>query len=284
MRNREGEVISRSASFSYHPETTEASPQPRLRRNFSENVLFEPQGQNTAPSSPAVAKELFRRASKNTRKRLSEVHVTSLAAENQDAPVDISCKADAEQTDRAKGLGRSVSGTIKGLARRSWLPLTPKLQFSLQQESSRPEKKNSRSPQKESPPALATIAIPAPVASRSSSRSSNHDEENGIHQEVSRTQRQAPPLDSRSVSSNLLSVDGQTETETGISRTPSTVSVHSKRSLDPPANMSVSHHLSPIPVSLSSDRLSTASADSTRRKDPLWGAFRALEGELLRQD
>ena len=263
--------LARSASFPYLPQNAPDPPEIGLRRNFSENVLvLSPE---TPTTSAPVNKELFRRASRKAKKRLSEANVGRV---EQNGPVTVEQSAHAENMDKPKSLSRTVSGTIRGLARRSWMPSSPKLPIAPQQDSSKLERKRSWSPNKSG--STLTIAIPDPVASRSSSRSSKRDENEETYPEVSRAQRQAPPLESTTLT-KLLDVS-RSESTPEFSRSPSSVSLSSKKSLDKIGFRTATKI--PFPKSLSLDQLSVSSSESTRRRDPLWAVFRTLEGDVSR--
>ena len=267
--NAQNGGLARSASFPYLPQAT-SDPDVGLRRNFSENVLvLSPEQSNaTAP----VNKEFFHRASRKHKKRQSEMNA---GRPEHNGLVTTDPSVDAGNMEKTKSLTRTVSGTIRGLARRSWMPSSPKLQSSPQQDTPKLEKGRSMSPKKSA--STLSVAMPDPVASRSSSRSSKRDEDEETYPEVSRPPRQAPPP--AEAPSKMLVVNSSQPTGE-LSRSPSSISLSSKQSSDK-AGLKVTSKIL-LPKSISSDRLSVSSSESTRRRDPLWAAFRTLEGDASR--
>jgi hypothetical protein len=117
--------LNRSASFTYLSGPGKDGPA-SLKRTFSENVLSFQSSRSSnkvSDSMQSANKELFRRASRKTKKRLSRSKFT-FPTDDDDSEKE-SHRANAEMSDAAPsatGLARSVTGTIRSLARRSWLP------------------------------------------------------------------------------------------------------------------------------------------------------------------
>ncbi|RMZ91155.1 hypothetical protein DV736_g1621, partial [Chaetothyriales sp. CBS 134916] len=111
--------LNRSASFTYLSGLPHDGPS--LKRTFSENVLALHTSARTAKASPdrKLATQLLSGGAKRKdRKRLSagrarNGHVMATASVAATA---------AEPEPEPKGLSRSVAGTIKSLARKSWMP------------------------------------------------------------------------------------------------------------------------------------------------------------------
>jgi hypothetical protein len=70
----------------------------------------------------------------------------------------------------------------------------------------------------------------------------------------------------------------KSETELKLPRKPSLQSMRSHFSSEKVHKLTAIK-VPPLPSSLSSDRLSSASQDAGKKKDPLWSVFRALESE-----
>ena len=257
-----------SASFTQLPQPMTHPADGELRRNYSESLL--PQlGRSTTPV--AGNKDVLRRSSTRKKKRYSEPHLSSAVDSSSGATDQLGSK---ENNDKGKPWVKSVSGTIKGLARRSWISPAPKI--NVQRDTSVNEKRQSRSPKKAT--LVHAIAIPAPVASRSSSRSSKNEDEKEVFPEVSRPARQAPPPQHSPVSSSLSSNTLSIGSGRFLSRTPSSLSLSSHRSFD--SSSTKRRPRSSFVPADSLEKLSTSSFESLRKKDPLWAAFRSLESEL----
>jgi len=283
--------LSQSASFTNLSGSIVDIPVQGIKRTFSENVLALSSNHNRKPSqsSNTSNKELFRRASKNAKHRISVARFT-LSAEDVNRTSIADGVLSTEHVERAKALSRSVTGTIRSLARKSWISSSSKSQSPPRKDTSRQEKKRSRlQTQVLKPQTTETIAIPAPVASRPSSRSSNRDEDDTQYLELARSPRQAPPVapSTPDFVCDVTEVDTSSGTPTisrtpTLSRTPSMVSMRSKSSRERLYGKIPFIKVPPIPKSISSDRLSTASSESIKKKDPLWGAFRSLEAEYVK--
>ena len=256
-----------SASYTQLPQIVTHPADGELRRNYSESLLPK-LGRSTTPV--AGNKDVLRRSSKSKKKRYSEPHLSNTVDNSGGATDQVASK---ENNDKGRPWVKSVSGTIKGLARRSWIP-APKI--NVPHDTSVSEKRQSRSPKKAA--LIHTIAIPAPVASRSSSRSSEKKDEDEIFPEVSRPARQAPPAQHSPVSSSLSSNTLSIGSGRFLSRTPSSLSLSSHRSFD--SSSTKRRPRSSFVAVDSLEKLSKSSFESLRRKDPLWAAFRSLESEL----
>jgi hypothetical protein len=282
--------LSQSASFTNLSDSIIDVPVQGIKRTFSENALaLSNHNRKPSQSSNTSNKELFRKASKNAKNRISVARFT-LSAEDVNRTSTVDGVLRTEHVERAKALSRSVTGTIRSLARKSWISSSSKSQSPPRKDTSRQEKKRSRlQTQVLKPQTTETIAIPAPVASRPSSRSSKRDEDDTQYPELTRSPRQAPPMapSTPDFVCDVTEVDTSSGTPTisrtpTLSRTPSMVSMRSKSSRERLYGKIPFIKVPPIPKSISSDRLSTASSESIKKKDPLWGAFRSLEAEYVK--
>jgi hypothetical protein len=251
-----------------------------LRRTNSEHVLsLLPDNATKTNGTGYVAnKELFRRASRKAKNKLNGAKFNlPYDDENEGSPTRDMRQADVETIGPTKGLGRSVTGTIRSIARKSFLsPSRSPSPAPVLSEPRRMEKKRSRSPFKKSSITVAEIiSVPAAVHSRNSSRSSQITTDGPTKPEVTLAQRAGSPAAPLS----LMSLKNKSEGDLRLRRTPSTLSVRTLSSIE---QFSTSMKIPPIPSSISSDRLSATSFDTNKKKDPLWAAFRALDGDYLK--
>ena len=262
--------LGRSASFSYMSGRSKDGT-PSMKRTFSDNVLSFPTSRSAKVSDnmQSANKEMFRRASRKTKKRLSRSKFSF--PEDDDSEKD-GRRTHAETTDPSLGLTRSVTGTIRSLARRSWMPGS-RPASPTKQDGNVLEKKRSWSPAKKAGAAAAdSIAVPQPVASRSPSPSSRRAEDAS----TSEPSIQSEPA--HSLSSASLRNKSESSLKR-LSRRSSISSLKSSASSDRLRKGFSDDKAPPLPPSISSDRLSTLNGEQYR-KDPLWSAFRAIEGEF----
>ena len=268
--NEERPELARSASFSYLSGLSRDGTA-SIKRTFSDNVLSFPTTQSAKVSDnmQSANKELFRRASRKTKKRLSRSKF-SFPAEDDDSEKE-SRKDNGENGDPAQGLTRSMTGTIRNLARRSWMP-NARSASPAKPDDRGLEKKRSWSPAKKAAAAAAnSIAVPQPVASRSPSPSSRGEGEST----PSRMSTHSEPAHS------LSSISLRNKSESSLkrlSRRSSFSSLKSSASSDKLRKGVSDEKIPPLPPSISSDRLSTLNGEQYK-KDPLWSAFRSIEGE-----
>ena len=220
-----------------------------------------------------VNKELFRRASRKAKKKMTTAKF-SLSAE--DEGTDTEARNSSGDTETPKSLGRSVTGTIRSFARKSWIGSSSRPSSPSRKDGSGEDKKRSRSPRKRHT-LLTTepITKPEPAASRSSSQSSNKAEDqsltNGNIEPAPKNVALARPV-------SALITKNKSETSLNrLSRASSSLSLRSKASMDRMPMPAIK--VPPIPTSMSTDRLSTMSMEINKKKDPLWNAFRTLDGE-----
>lgn len=269
--------LPRSASFTYLSGLSK-DPSSTLKRTFSENVLSLQSDRSIKVSDEGkhANKELFRRASKKTKKRLSAAKF-SLAAEEDDA--GRLSRADAEVAD-AKGISKSVTGTLRSFARKSWISTSRSNSPSPSNDAGL-EKKRSWSPAKRAAAAAAnSITVPRPTASRSPSPNSRGEQ----------AEPSPPLLDQTQIKSQqelahpLGTLRVKNKSSSSLKRLSVRSSMTSLRShASSPAlkgDLPKQDAVPPLPANVSSDRLSTLGIDAAKKKDPLWTAFRNIEGEF----
>ena len=116
--------LPRSASYTHLPSVREVGVESGLKRTFSENVLSLPPDPSLKSNGLAhtANKELFRRASRKAKKKLSAARFSVSPDEStQNASVNSDSRRGADNVERAKPAGRSVANTFRHLARKSWI-------------------------------------------------------------------------------------------------------------------------------------------------------------------
>ena len=270
--------LSRSASFTYIPGAQQATPEPGIKRTFSENALSLSSEISIKPSGPvhSANKQVFRRASRKIKKKLSTPKVTV----SSDDLVSAGSVPDA--AGQPKQPSRSVVDTFRSLARKPWISTTSRSPSPSSKHSRNEEGSRSQSPTKRASvlSSAEPITQPLPVAAHVSPRSSRLlEEELPQPPEIKHNVRSTTPQPESSTRPlSFLGAKNKSETSLHrLSRTSSSFSLRSKASSD---NLRFSlMKVPPIPSSISTDRLSAASADVNKRKDPLWNAFRTLEAD-----
>ena len=284
-QDQEEAGLSRSASYTYLPNLQSARPDPGLKRTFSENVLSLPPEISIKPASPvhSANKQMFRRASRKVKKKLSASKVTASA---EDVSLQIPFRGPKSRAsdgfDIPKSPGRSVADTFRSFARKPWISTSRSPSPS--KVTRRSDSNRVRSPTEPRPFADSAnvIAAPLPTVSRRSPRTSRNVDEDQIPPapEIARPVRSTTPQQRgkgtvRSLSE--ISTLSKSETSLRLSRASSLMSLRTKSSSE--GLRMTSMKVPPMPSSISLDRLSAASVDVNRRKDPLWSAFRMLDGD-----
>jgi hypothetical protein len=280
--------LPRSASYTHLPGVPETQPTAGIKRTFSDNVLaLSPDGSSKTGQSPYVpSKELLRSASRSGKGKIAVTKFT-LSAEDLEhvSGNDTKKPVAVAVTEKMRpSTGRSVSSTFRNLARRPWKTSSSRSPSPAPKEARRLAKSRHASPEKKHSISVVTepITTPSPVASRPSSRSADvENSELKASHDTSPLPLQRPSPQSKSSRRPLSAIlqINKSETELGLSKKPSLQSLRSKRSSDklsrpPPVKVP------PIPSSLSSDRLSSASVDTNKKKDPLWSVFRTLDADF----
>ena len=279
----------RSASFTYLPTADpEASKSPTIRRSFSEDIISLPSETKVKvnESAHSANMELFRRVSRKAKRKMLTSARFSLSPEDDEPQKLETNQTNGEKDEQPKSLSRSVAGTLRTLARKSWGP-SSRPASPARREGEPPERKRSWSPSKRKLALAAnSVAIPEPTASSPPLRTSPDDDGDAT--------LEPPPLPSRNgdkrrsitptpVSRPLSAILPKNKSEINLkrmSRNSSATSLRSFISIDRSQSRLSLHKIPPLPTSLSSDRLATLNADPPRRKDPLWMAFRNLDGDM----
>lgn len=291
--NTNGQSISqvdlpRAASYTSIPTVTEPPSESRIKRTFSENVLAISEDVNPQRSGANYAprKEILRQSSQKAKqKRAESVSSSKLKKDGkQQTPNGVAKSPANDKTETSKSGSRSVSGTIRRLARKSWLspsrsPSPTKEDKEVKRREKMKRKSFSKSTSELVPqPSLGDGApeLPEPVPS-----------------DPPAAPRPSPPKRSGTMPSSgrrpLSAIISMNKTDSGweIPRPPSVQSLrslrskHSSESLVMGKNMArmPSVKVPPLPTGAVSDKGSSLSVDVARKKDPLWGAFRSLEGD-----
>ncbi|RMD44448.1 hypothetical protein DV735_g743, partial [Chaetothyriales sp. CBS 134920] len=299
--------LSRSASFTYLSGLPHDGPS--LKRTFSENVLALHTVARTAKASSErkLATQVLSGGSrrKKERKRAAVARFTlgaegeqdedeKVASSGHDTPAASAASTAAEPESTPKGLSRSVAGTIKSLARKSWLPSSRSSSPTRAQTKPHPptgsqdpqdrQKASWSPPKKAAVLALHAITVPPPAAAPLPSP---------MPSPPARSQ-QASTAASAACPPPVLTRPPRSRSFVRLTRKPSASSVSTtsspsrspfrSRSSSPAvraADALTDDTVPPLPANMSSDRLSGMSGvDPAKRKDPLAQAFRAIESEF----
>ena len=276
--------LPRSASFPHLPGVQESQLTEGIKRTFSDNVLaLSPDGSPRLGQSPYVpSKELLRSASTRSKGRIAVTKFT-LSAEDLGSPTPSDMKkSDTVQiTEKSKpSTASSVTSAFRNLARRSWKTSSSRSPSPAPREVKKLAKPRNTSPAKKQ--SMSMVSEPGSTFPAVSSRSlSNGDTKLTTSSEVIPSPGQKPSV-TRKLSRRPLSAIMQvnkSEMEPKLFKKSSLQSLRGRSSSDKLSKLS-QVKVPPIPSSLSSDRLSSVSVDTNRRKDPLWGVFRALEADF----
>ena len=277
----------RAASYTNLPALLEPSPG-GLPRTFSENNLAlssEPLKNKSAPIY-RPNKTLLRRVSErsvDSVKQTTTSEPTTIDPENTNhnlvAPTANGIKPITRaETDQSRSPGKSVSGSLKGLVKKSWMSPS---------RSPSPNKARKRSPVKQEsqtiPPADA--ADNKSKWKRSKSRPSSPKREKSSESRTS--DDPLPPTRKGTILSkgrrplSTILTGSRSESEPTIRKVPSLRSLKGNASFErlsspvvPTVNV-----VPPVPHSISPDKVLKAFKDTSKQKDPLWSAFRSLEGD-----
>ncbi|KIX03521.1 uncharacterized protein Z518_07074 [Rhinocladiella mackenziei CBS 650.93] len=264
--------LTRSASYTYLPTLEKETSNPPIKRTFSENVLsLLPESKTKVNDSVHMANmELFRRASRKAKRKMSSAKF-SMSGDEEETLAREMGKVGVGKDEQPKSLSRSVAGTLRTFARKSWAAPSPSRPSSpvRRDDSALPERKRSWSPSKnKTTSVVSSIGVPEPVAARSPSPSHR------------KTRDKNPTAIQRPLS--VLYVKNKSELSLRrLSRNSSSTSLKSSASNERLQSKISSGRVPPLPTTLSSDRLAAIGAEVTRRKDPLWTAFRGLDGEFV---
>jgi hypothetical protein len=248
--------LPRSASFSYLQSLSKDAPG-QLKRTFSENVLtLNPRKEKVTDSMQNANKELFRRASKKAKKRMSMSQAKfTLATDDDDA--------DRKAYSNDHRQSRSMTGTFRSLARKSWIPSRGS---SPAEEEKKLERRPSWSPAKKAGRLAAdSITVPPRAASRSPSADSRDDKR---ETSIGRAHRSTSP--------DKSFLKAKRKSDASPRRPSARSSISSLRSFSSGDRHKRSADVPPVP-SMSSEQISLY--EKSVRKDPLWNNFRQIEGE-----
>ena len=273
--------LGRSASYTYLPALVDEPSPPTIKRTYSESVLSLPPEPTPKMKDivPSANMELFRLASRKSKKKKAPKF--SVAPDDDDNQPRESAKSISENDDLPKSLSRSVTGTLRTFARKPWTS-SPRPSSPATKEGNSPSRKRSHSPGKKKAPVPANpITVPEPVASRPPSRS--REDENLLMEDptlnTKHTGKQPAPIQ-RPLS--VMGVKNKSDLSLKrLSRNSSSTSLRSSISNDRSYSRLSLGKIPPLPTSFSSDRLSALNAEVSKRKDPLWSAFRAIDGEFI---
>ena len=280
----------RSASDTYLPFVgKENACPPTIKRTFSEHVISLPSDTKVKvnESAHSANMELFRRVSRKAKRKMLGSARFSLSPEDDEPPSQETSKMISEKDGQPKGLGRSVTGTLRTLARKSWAPSTSRSTSPTQKNNK--DRKRSWSPSKKKL-ALAAHSVTVPELAASSPPMRTSPEENDelsgtpVHPVRSHERRRSTtPNPSQRPLSVVLTKNKSDINLKRMSRNSSATSFRSFISNERSQSQSrVSlNKMPPLPISFSSDRLAALNAEVPRRKDPLWAAFRNLDGDYI---
>jgi len=276
--------LTRSASFSYLSSLSRDVVHQGIKRTFSENVLSLPRDRKSSVNSNihSVNVELLRRASRKAKKKISGARFT-LSTEDEDREPPSRRRSSPENEEVSKSLGRSVAGTIRNIARKSWIS-TSRPSSPARKDDDPIEKKRSWSPSKSKiASAASTISVPEPAVSRPSSPSSPREDDLGLDERPTtrRVPQQGPQATPLQRPPNALSLKSKSEVSLKrLSRTSSATSLKSQFSAERSHSRLSLAKVPPLPKSISSDHLSGLNVDIYKRRDPLWTPFRTIESEF----
>ncbi|OCT47279.1 hypothetical protein CLCR_02238 [Cladophialophora carrionii] len=273
----------RSASFTYHP--SEHPDPSTIKRTFSEHVISLPSDTKVKvnESVHSANMELFRRVSRKAKRKMLASARFSLSAEDDEPQSRELNNTGVEKDEQTRSLSRSVAGTLRTLARKSWAPSSRSTSPS-RKDGESAERKRSWSPSKRKLAVAAnSVAVPERAASSPPLRAS--PEEDDLLQEAPAQpirpdqRRSTTPTPVQRPLSVLLTKNKSDVNLRRMSRNSSATSLRSFVSNDRSQSRLSLNKVPPLPSSLSSDRLAALNAEAPRRKDPLWAAFRNLDGE-----
>lgn len=283
--------LPKAASYTSLPSMDESALSNRIKRTFSENVLAIPEDIPPGPNGShyAPSKEVLRRMSLtgNQKKTESAPSPSKQAKAGKQPTLNGSAKTPVtNNVELSKPSSRSVSGTIRRLARKSWLSPSRSPSPSREDKESKRREKMKRKSFSKSTSDLVMQSTPAGEPSNSvsvpseppSGAKQSSPSRPGTMRRMSTGRRPLSAILSRS----------KTENDWEIPRSPSVQSLRSLRSKHSSDSLLVNKNVArmpsvkvpPLPTNALSDKGSSLSVDLAKKKDPLWGAFRSLEGDF----
>ena len=271
-RDRADDGIPKSASYTNLSDCQEPPRSDGIKRTFSDNFLnLSTDGANHEPSPYVPNKELLRRLSRGAQGKVAVTRFT-LSAEDlgglsrKDTP-----KAEPAIVEKRASPTRSVSGTLRSLARKTWRSSSRSPSPAPQDVAKRPKGSNV-------PPRTALPSATVSTTSLASTLTTFPRQQPPPDPTPANTQR--PSLQrrlSRPLSAIISPIKAE-QSSPKLRKPPSLQSLRSQRSSEK-LSQPVSAVVPPLPASLSSDKLSSIPYDPNRKKDSLWGVFRNLEGD-----
>lgn len=264
-------AVPRSSSYDHVPDTVKSDVKSESRiiqRTLSDNALdnvsrHSSTGKNTTAKDHGLSRQSSARLYMNARVNMSNPITTRHS--QRDAH-----KTRIEDTSHHVGIerkSRSVSGSLTNFARKPWATV------------SRSPSPRKRTPQVECdalsvPGFRQTMALP-PAAAISEKGGENLS--NAMFESASKG-----PIQGKKSRRPLSAFLGRASSESKVHVVPSIPKAFSSDTLSAMNPIHPPIHTPPvIPRSISSDRLHSLGNDSPpRRRDELWGAFRALDSEF----
>ncbi len=278
--------LPRSASFTQIPTipTPHSTPESNgIKRTFSENVLVNPKGNAFRQSFSKQAsesiedlhgklngKKLLRR--KSTRSLVgSKITVSKFALGPRRGTGDLAYESTndgSKETHGPESKRRSVSGSLTTFARKSWIS------------ASRSPSPNKREASANGPLVEESGSNNARPPSRASANTINDSKDATTSGHVGTPSKRSSTIGKKS-RRPLSAFLGRASTEVEAPSVPSIPISYSTDRLPSLNNNPLSSASPPtIPKSMSSERLQGMGTESPRRRDELWGVFRALDGEF----
>lgn len=283
--NKTKASLIRSASYAELPSDTTSKTIPQransLSRSFSENVLVNMQG--NVSRKPSTKQELDDTPKKRrSLRRLGSMRRKSIVKETaaQHTISEFTLGADGASEDSAyepptRKVGqtperdhktRSVSGSVKSFARKSWISASRSPSPSPSRNRSRKETAVEFLPKPSPPKSAIGEKVPHTVP---------NGHENGPANGVTRKQTMLNKRSRRPLSS-LLSKNSVPDTPS-VPPIPKSFSTDKLPSLK--HKSSTLSNAPAVPKTNSFDRLQGIGVETPRKKDALWSAFRILDGE-----
>ena len=281
-------TIVRSASYTYLPALERGnSDLPIIKRTFSEHVISLPSDTKVKvnESVHSANMELFRRVSRKAKRKMLASARFSLSTEDDELQPREANNAESEKDEQPRSLGRSVAGTLRTLARKSWAPASSRSTSPGRREGEFSERKRSWSPSKRKLVTAAnSVAMPEAAASSPPMRTSPEEDDSLLETPTQPIQsrdhrRSTTPTPVHRPLSVILGRNKSDINLKRMSRNSSATSLRSFVSNERSSSRLSLNRVPPLPSSVSSDRLAVLNAEVPRRKDPLWAVFRTLDGD-----
>ena len=274
--------IPRAASYAQLPKETAFRASPRrtnsLSRSFSENVLVNMQGrlsrQNVTTREEESqgnlkARRSLRRLSSLKRQSTKrdtgpQFTISKFTIGPDDSPDELVYKPKTrtnELTPDRERKARSVSGSLSNFARKSWMSASRSPSPSPNKRQARQEKDTN-----------------GDIENNYPKEAILHDTSNGYangHVKVPSRRNSLLRRGSRRPLSSILSKSPGPDTHL-VPPIPKSFSTDKLPSLD---HKSSGSSTPPVPSVKSNERMQIVGAEPSRKKDPLWSAFRSLDGE-----